>query len=90
MIQITLPSAVAQITGVRRCQLEDAATVQQALEVLLQRYPALRREFLDESGMLEMHVIISVNDQQLSELEGLDTPLKDGDEISIFLALSGG
>ena len=50
----------------------------------------LRKSFVDPSGMLESHVVILVNGRNYLFLDGLNTKLKDGDQIVISPPLIGG
>lgn len=90
MIKITLPSALASIVSSRELTLENPGDVRGLFQALASQYPDLTRELLDESGEPEMHLLTTVNDKQISELQGLDTKLQEGDEVSLFLVLSGG
>jgi molybdopterin synthase subunit MoaD len=44
----------------------------------------------DESGEVRRFVNIFVNDEDIRFLQGLDTELKEGDEVSIIPAIAGG
>src|SRR5258708_17887055 len=44
----------------------------------------------DEGGEVHHHVSIYVNSEGIESLQGLRTPLKDGDEVAIIPALAGG
>ena len=50
----------------------------------------LRKSFVDPSGNLESHVVILVNGRNYLFLDGLNTKLKDGDQIVISAPLIGG
>ena len=50
----------------------------------------LRRSFVDPAGNLESHIVILVNGRNYLFLDGLNTKLKDGDEIVISPPLIGG
>ena len=50
----------------------------------------LRKSFVDPSGMLESHAVILVNGRNYLFLDGLNTKLKDGDQIVISPPLIGG
>lgn len=50
----------------------------------------LRKSFVDTSGMLQSHIVILVNGRNYLFLDGLNTKLKDGDQIVISPPLSGG
>ena len=64
--------------------------VSQALDKLCQLHIGLKKELYDDKGQVSYSVNIFVNDKPLSALEGENTRLKDGDEILIFMAVSGG
>jgi len=50
----------------------------------------IRKNFIDSQGNLETHVVILVNGRNYLFLDGLNTKLKDGDQIVISPPLSGG
>ncbi len=66
------------------------ATVGELLENLDARYPGFRAEISGDDGRLHRFVNIYVNDEDIRYLQTLDTPLKDGDVVSILPALAGG
>ena len=41
-------------------------------------------------GKLSKYIIIGINGKDIRKLEGLDTIIKDGDEISFLPAIAGG
>jgi len=64
--------------------------VRAALEELERRHPALYRSVCDETGAVRRHVNLFVNARHMRERDGLDTPLKAGDVLTILAAVSGG
>jgi len=50
----------------------------------------VRQRVLDYQGQVRVHVNLFVNGAHIRELDGLDTALKDGDEVVILPAVSGG
>ena len=52
--------------------------------------PALKGLVRNDQGEVHHHVNIYVNNEAIEALQGLATPLKDGDEVSIIPALAGG
>ena len=66
--------------------LVEAATVREAIEQLAQRFSKAQRiqqTLLDSTGKVRGMWMVYVNEEDIRFLQGLDTPLKDGDEISI-------
>ena len=65
------------------------STVNDALESLWQRCPALRDRVLNEQGEIRQHVNIFSGSDDVKRLKGLQTKLAFG-ELHIFNAVSGG
>jgi molybdopterin synthase sulfur carrier subunit len=68
----------------------SAHTVRAALEDLERTQTALYRNVCDETGKLRKHLNVYVNADNMRDLEGVDTPLKPGDVLTILPAVSGG
>lgn len=72
-------------------QLSIAArTVRAALEELERSQSALYRNICDETGELRRHLNVFVNTDNIRDLNGVDTMLTAGDEVTIVPAVSGG
>ena len=67
-----------------------AHTVRTALESLEQREYALYRNICDETGAVRRHLNVFVNTENVRDLDGVDTRLRPGDEVTILPAVSGG
>jgi molybdopterin synthase sulfur carrier subunit len=67
-----------------------ASRVDDLLDELEGAYSGLRGLVRDDRGAVHDHINIYVNSEAIETLEGLGTPLKDGDEVSIIPALAGG
>ncbi len=70
--------------------LISAVSVQEVLEELERRHPALYRNVCDETGRLRRHLNLFVNSSHMRERQGLETKLQSGDVILILPAVSGG
>jgi len=66
----------------------EGVTVAEAVEDVLEREPRLRARMFKEDGKL--FVGIFVNNQNIRMFQGMDTPLKDGDELRIMPPIAGG
>ena len=67
-----------------------APSVREALAELERRYPSLYRRVCYENGGVRRHVGLFVNVDHIRDREGLDTPLRPGDVVTILPAVSGG
>ena len=64
--------------------------VQEALDALFAIYPTLRESLTPPSGNVLEATNLFLNEQDVATLEGLDSPLADGDTLTILPAMSGG
>lgn len=67
-----------------------APTVRAALAELERSQPTLYRNVCDETGALRRHLNVFVNTSHVRDLDGIDTALTAGDEVTILPAVSGG
>ncbi|QZX99765.1 ubiquitin-like small modifier protein 1 [Halobaculum rubrum] len=83
---------LAEAAGESEPEVEgaDAETVGEALDALLDAYPALAARVLDEGGDLRGHINLLRNGRDVRAAEGLDTPVDAGDELALFPPVSGG
>ena len=90
-VRIKLLKPFSDIAGRGEVELElEGDIVIQALDRLCKLHPGLRKELFDEKGEISYSVNIFVNDKPLSASEEVSTLLKEGDEILIFMPVSGG
>ena len=71
--------------------LPEGITAAHVLEVIMERYPRIQRELVDESGRLHSHIHFFVNGRDAPFLENkLDTIINPTDKIDIFPPVGGG
>jgi sulfur-carrier protein len=68
----------------------DGATVQEVLDGLFERFEELRARISDEDGSLRRFVNVYLAGEDIRFLDGLQTPVKDGSELTILPAVAGG
>ena len=67
-----------------------AASVSDALDLLWAEYPAFRDRVVTERGEVRQHINIFVDGESIRYSGGFATPVREGAEIVILPALSGG
>jgi molybdopterin synthase sulfur carrier subunit len=67
----------------------EGNTVRDVLEIICSKYPGLEN-ILFKDGNLQPYVNIFLNGENILESGGLDSSLKQGDEVAIFPPVSGG
>ena len=68
----------------------EGEAVADALDAVFARNPRLRSYIVDEHGCLRRHVNVYVNDAMVADRFRLSDPVRPGDKVFIFQALSGG
>ena len=66
------------------------ATVIDALNDAVKKHRALKAQIFDSNGKLRRHINVFVNDENVKELKGLKTELKEEDRITLLASISGG
>jgi sulfur-carrier protein len=92
LVNLRLPGALRPYAGgSRRVELAPAGdTVAELLEALGGTYPGVHHRVVDEVGSLRPHVNVFVNGENIRHLDGLATSLREGDEVWLLPAVSGG
>ncbi len=89
-VEIKIPTVLrAQADGQTSVAI-DGRTVGEVFQALIARYPGLRANLLDDSGGLHKFVNVYKDDDDIRYLDGLDTKVNDGDELTILPAVAGG
>lgn len=90
MASVYIPTPLRRLTGGLSKVEAQAADVAQLLDDLEARYPGLRQRICEEDGNIKRFVNLFVNGEEIRALRGLRTPLRNGDEVFIIPAMSGG
>jgi MoaD family protein len=89
-VNVRIPGPLRRLTAGSSQVEVEGGTVAAALADLEVRYPGFRDRLHDETGKLRQFINIYVNDDDIRFGGGLDTPVGEGDEISIVPAVAGG
>jgi molybdopterin synthase sulfur carrier subunit len=89
-VRVSIPGPLRKHTGGVGEIEALGASVQQLLDSLTAEHTGLSESVLDEHGRIRRSINVFVNQQNIRHLNGLDTPLADGDRVSIVSAIAGG
>ena len=84
---------LAETAGTKRVAVDAGPgdTFGDAFEQLLEAYPGLESEVLDEDGDLHDHIrVLRNNENPFVAADGFETELTEGDELAMFPPVSGG
>jgi molybdopterin synthase sulfur carrier subunit len=89
-VTVRVPTQLRQLTQGDGEVTVDATTVGDALRALDVAYPGFGERIFDENGALRRFVNVFLADEDVRFLEGIDTPVTEGQVLSIVPAVAGG
>ena len=89
-VQVRIPVLLRSLTGGAGEVEAGEGTVAQVIDQLEARYPGIKARLYDEDGKIRRFINIYVNAEDIRFLNGVETRVKDGDEVSIVPAIAGG
>lgn len=89
-VTVRIPQPLRGLTGDQSMVKCEGATLGLLVTQLESAHPGIRERLMDETGQLRRFVNVYVNGDDVRFMDGLGTPLKDGDEVSIVPAVAGG
>jgi len=89
-VTVRVPTTLRTLTGGQSEVSVDGTTVGQVLSALESAHPGFSDRILDADGGLRRFVNVFVADDDVRFLQGLDTPVPDGETVAIIPAVAGG
>ena len=87
-VSVKIPTQLRSATEGEATASVDGGTVGEVLDSLYERFGELRSRIAEDGG-LRRFVNVYVDGEDIRFLDGLDTPVKDGDEVTILPAVAG-
>jgi molybdopterin synthase sulfur carrier subunit len=88
-VRVKIPTQLREATDGEATASVDGNTVGEVLDSLYDRFGELRSRIAEDGG-LRRFVNVYVDGEDIRFLDGLDTAVKDGNEITILPAVAGG
>jgi len=92
-ITVKFFTSLREITGKKEDEIQSSSvvTVEELLTQLSKKYGKQFTEYVyDEKGKVRTHIQILVNGRGIIALQGLETKLKEGDNLAILPPVGGG
>jgi molybdopterin synthase sulfur carrier subunit len=89
-VTVRIPTQLRELSGGASELSLDGATVADVLKALEAQHPGFAERLHDETGELRRFVNVFVADEDIRFLQGVDTPVSDGQTLSIVPAVAGG
>jgi adenylyltransferase/sulfurtransferase len=90
MTTLKIPTPLRAYTSGQSEVNVAGAKISEALTDLMTQYPALKPHLFNDGGELRPFVNLFVGESNIKDLQGVDTPIKDGDRIMLIPSIAGG
>jgi len=89
-VLVRIPTPLRRHTGGTADLYAEGKNVGELVDHLEQKFPGFRDRLCDETGDFRRFINVYVNQEDVRFLQGLESVVKDGDELSIVPAIAGG
>lgn len=89
-VKVLIPTPLQKLTNGNPNVLVDGSSVGEIVAALEGQFPGIKERLCDDSGRLRRFVNVYVNNEDIRFMQNEETPVKDGDELSIIPAIAGG
>ncbi len=89
-ISVRVPTILRTYTAGESEVTAGGSTLKEVLESLDESYPGIKGRIVDEQGALRRFVNVYIGNDDVRFLNGLDTPVSDGSQVSVIPAVAGG
>ncbi|MDZ7679375.1 MAG: ubiquitin-like small modifier protein 1 [Acidimicrobiales bacterium] len=89
-VTVRVPTTLRTLTAGASEVSVEGETLSAVLDSLESAHPGFKERLLDDGGQIRRFVNVFVADDDVRFLDGLDTPVPDGETVSIIPAVAGG
>lgn len=90
MTTLRIPTPLRAYTGGKGEVTVRGSNVAEALNDLTVQFPAIRPHLFNEGGELRPFVNLFIGENNIKDLQGVDTPVKDADRLMLIPSIAGG
>jgi MoaD family protein len=89
-VKVLIPTPLQKFTNDRATIECSGSNINELIDALESNCPGIKARLCDETGKPRRFLNLYVNSEDIRFLEGTETTLQDGDEVSIVPAVAGG
>ncbi len=90
MTTLRIPTPLRPYTSGKSEVTVTGTKISEVLTDLASQYPAIKPHLFNDGGGLRPFVNLFVGEDNIKDLQGVDTPIKDGDRIMLIPSIAGG
>ena len=85
-----IPTPLRKLTQNNAEVVAAGGTIRELVDDLEKQFPGFKERMCDDQGELRRFVNVYVGEEDIRFLEGLDTKIPEGEQVSIIPAVAGG
>ena len=89
-VDVRIPTPLRRVTNGQEKASVEGDTLSKVINSLEAEFPGIKERLCDEAGDLRHFVNVYINGEDVRVLDGMETSIATGDEISIVPAVAGG
>lgn len=89
-VDVRIPTPLRRVTNGQEKASVEGDTLSKVINSLEAEFPGIKERLCDEAGDLRHFVNVYINGEDVRFLDGMETSIATGDEISIVPAVAGG
>ena len=90
MVTVRFPAVMKYYVNNQTEFSVPASTVREIVDRVIEQYPSVKFHLVDSEGKLRKHFNVFINGIHIRDLEGMDTRLKDEDQVILMASAAGG
>jgi len=89
-VKVRIPTPLMKLTDNQAEVSAEGVSISEVINNLESQFNGIKERICDENGSPRRFINIYINEEDIRFLEGANTAVKEGDEISIIPAIAGG
>lgn len=89
-VTVLIPTPLQKLTNGNAEVTAEGSNVGDIVNALEAQFPGIKERLCDDTGKLRRFVNVYLNNEDIRFEQNEETPVKDGDELSIIPAIAGG
>ena len=89
-VSVYIPTPFRRITSNRENVTVEGSTVGEVLDAMEREFPGFANLVYDGDHRVPTHINVYLNNTEIHDLDGIETPVSDGDQVAVIPALAGG
>ena len=90
MTNLRIPTPLRTYTGGNNQVEIKGSTVAEAMDDLVRQYPDMKQHIFSEDGQLRPFINLFLGDDNIRDLQGMDTPIAENQRLLLIPSIAGG